>query len=126
VIEVEVFAVPGSDAVYDYVDIVASDGTRVRAEAEDWRYTTGDTPAKDHRIDNHWWLQDFEPFSGRKGLVALKSEVPPPLLTRLRVAPGTYGVRLGSFTGDPSNGVFALQVSVATVAPAGSEVPAAK
>jgi hypothetical protein len=111
VIEVEVFAVPGFDAVYDYLDLADANGTTTRVEAESSRYTTGDQPVSVHINDNHWWLQSYEPFSDGRGLVALKSERPPPLLTRVAPGPGIYRLRLGSFTGDPHNGPFAVQVS---------------
>jgi len=111
-IEVDVFAVPGADCVYDYLEFVDATGTATRVEAEDPRYTTGDKPVAVHNNDNRWWVQPYDAFSGRRGLVALKSERPPPLLTRVSLRPGTYQVRVGSFTGDPDNGAFAVQVDV--------------
>jgi 4-amino-4-deoxy-L-arabinose transferase-like glycosyltransferase len=111
-LQIEVFAVPGADCVYDYVEVVGQDGRPIRVEAEDPQHTSGDRPVPYNAPDNHWWLQDYETFSGGQGLVALKSETPPPLITRVQLQPGTYHVRLGSFSGDPRNGVFAIQVNM--------------
>ena len=109
-LRVTVSAVSGSDCVYDYLEIIGADGRRLRIEAEDPTYTRGDRPVSQHLVDHHWWLQDYGPFSGHRGLVALRSERPPPLVTLVQLEPGTYRLRLGSFTGDPNNGVFAVRV----------------
>ncbi|MFQ5667999.1 MAG: ArnT family glycosyltransferase [Candidatus Binatia bacterium] len=122
ILEVHVFTVLGADCVYDYLEAVADDGQKFRVEAEDPRYTSGDHPTPTYVADDHWWLQNFEAFSGGKGLVAMKAETVPPLTTRLHVPPGTYHVHLGSFTGDPANGVFAIQVDMHE---AGTPAPAA-
>ena len=111
-LEVEVFAVPGSDCAYDYVEVMSEDGTTIRIEAEDTRSTSGDKPVRQHAPDNRWWLQSFSPFSQGVALLALKSETPPSLITSLSLPSGTYEVRLGSFTGDPQNGSFAIQVDI--------------
>ena len=62
--------------------------------------------------DGHWWLQSFEPFSGGAGLVAQANEGAPELTLVAAVPDGTYRLHVGSFTGDPDNGVFALDVAV--------------
>lgn len=123
-----VFAVPGSDAVYDYLRAISPGGYDVRAEAEDWGMTRGDRPVSQHEADDRWWRQDYADFSGGQGLVALRTENPPPLVTEISLPPGTYDVRVGSFTGDPANGVFALQVfieevSAAVPAPTPTDAP---
>lgn len=103
--------VPGYDAVYDYVRLVGADGGELRFEAEDARYTTGDEAyAPREGRDGHWWLQNYEPFSNQKGLVAQKDEGAPILTTTVPVPDGTYHLYVGSFYGDPNNGVFALGV----------------
>ena len=108
-----VSAVEGSDCVYDYLELVDSQGVALRVEAEDPNHTRGADGSTDvHAPDHRWWLQSFGPFSGGRGLVALKSEKPPPLVTETEVGPGEYKVSLGSFTGDPSNGAFAVRVQV--------------
>jgi len=121
-LEVKIFSVPGSDCVYDYVEAIGPDGQKTRAEAEDPRYTVGDQPVPFHAVDNHWWLQDYGGFSGGQGLVALKNETPPALVTTLVLSPGTYEVHVGSFTGDPGNGPFAIQTGMSEVPPPGQGV----
>jgi 4-amino-4-deoxy-L-arabinose transferase-like glycosyltransferase len=103
--------IPGHDAVYDYVRLVGPHGDELRFEAEDSRYTTGDDVyASREGRDGHWWLQHYGPFSDQKGLVAQKDEGAPILTTTVPLPDGTYHLYIGSFYGDPSNGVFALGV----------------
>jgi len=109
---VQVMAVLGHDAVYDYLRVVDDQRNEWRFEAEDTRYTTGDRYSDRHVPDGHWWLQRFDPFSNHQGLVALKSEHVPPLTTRVTLPNGHYRLFLGSFTGDPANGPFAVAVRV--------------
>lgn len=99
---------PGHNAVYDYVEFVATDGTVYRFEAEDLEVTSGDVYAGREGADGHWWLQNYEPFSGGQGLVAEKQERVPVLTTSAALPDGVYRVFLGSFTGDPANGVFGV------------------
>jgi len=101
---------PDHDAVYDYVKLVATDGTVYQFEAEDAAITSGDVFAPREGIDNHWWLQTYEPFSGAHGLVAQKQEIVPALTTTVAVPNGVYTLLIGSFTGDPKNGAFGLGV----------------
>jgi len=107
---VRVSPVAGYDAVYDYLRIVGRDGKEQRVEAEDLRYTAGDQYSPVHLVDGHWWLQNYEPFSGGKGLVAIKDEGAPVLTTVIPLADGEYDLYLGTFTGDPANGPFAVAV----------------
>lgn len=107
----QVGQVPGHDAAFDYVRLVGADGQDLRFEAEDQRFTQGDVPTSDPGIDGHWWRQTFDPFSGRQALVAQKQERVPALTTSIAVPNGTYELLIGSFTGDPSNGVFGLGVT---------------
>ncbi|RME84257.1 MAG: hypothetical protein D6775_06000, partial [Caldilineae bacterium] len=107
----DVGTVAEHDGVYDYLELVAADGTAYRFEAEDPKWTTGDTYAEHEGPDNHWWLQHFGPFSNGQGLVAHKTEFVPVLTTTVEVPDGTYTLYIGSFTGDPNNGVFALGVT---------------
>ena len=103
---------PGYDGVYDYARLLAADGREIRVEAEDTATTTGDVYAPHEGPDGHWWNQAFNPFSGGHGLVSHKNEMVPVLTTTLRAPDGEYTLFIGSFKGDPSNGVFALGVSV--------------
>ncbi|MCS6844412.1 MAG: glycosyltransferase family 39 protein [Caldilineales bacterium] len=109
---VRISPVFGYGAVYDYVRLVAEDGREVRVEAES-AATQGDPQYADREgMDGHWWLQRFEPFSGGAGLVAQPRERVPPLTTEIAAADGRYRLLIGSFTGDPANGVFALEVQI--------------
>lgn len=110
VLTVRVLPVPGHDAVYDYLRVIGIDGKEQRFEAEDARYTGGDSYSPDHLKDGHWWLQNYEPFSGGRGLVALKDEGAPALTTVIPLADGEYELYVGTFTGDPANGPFAIAV----------------
>jgi hypothetical protein len=112
---VRVAPVPGYGAVVDSLWLVAPDGREVRFEAEDPAVTSGD-PAYASRegADGHWWLQSFGPFSGGAGLVAQADEGAPALTLVAAVPDGRYRLHVGSFTGDPNNGVFALDVVVET------------
>jgi len=109
---VTVFSVPGSQGAYDYLEVTDASGKTQRVEAEDPRYTTGDKPLPYQIADNRWWLQEYDSFSGHEALLTLENETPPPLTTRLSLPPGTYQVRVGSFTGDSRNGPFALQIDL--------------
>lgn len=109
---IDVAPVPGYNAVYDYVRLFGVDGREYKAEAEDAAATTGDDYAPSEGADGHWWLQTFDPFSGRRAVVAVKAERVPVLTTRMTVQDGTYDVYIGSFTGDRANGAFALGVTV--------------
>lgn len=103
--------IPGHDAAYDYVRLVGPDGGELRFEAEDPRYTSGDSAyAPREGADGHWWLQTYGPFSEHQGLVAQKDEGAPILITTLPVPDGTYHLYIGSFYGDQANGVFGLGV----------------
>jgi 4-amino-4-deoxy-L-arabinose transferase-like glycosyltransferase len=99
---------PGHDAAYDYVELRAQDGSRYRFEAEDASATSGDSYAEHEGIDGHWWLQAYGPFSGGQGLIAHKGEAVPALITAAAAPAGIYEVVIGSFGGDPANGVFGL------------------
>ncbi len=104
--------IPGHDAVYDYVELRAPNGGgSYRFEAEDPSVTTGDNYAPREGPDGHWWLQAHDLFSGSQGLVAHKQETVPVLTTTARAPDGIYDVIIGSFTGDPGNGVFGLGVT---------------
>ncbi|HEY65034.1 MAG TPA: phospholipid carrier-dependent glycosyltransferase [Caldilineae bacterium] len=107
-LSVRVAAVPGYHAVYDYLRLVSQDGREYRFEAEDTTITTGDTFSLRPGLDDHWWLQAYEPFSGGYGLVAEDPETVPVLETTVRLPDGTYQMFLGTFTGDPANGPFAI------------------
>lgn len=110
-LSLRVGSIPGHDAVYDYVELTAADGRVVRFEAEDEAATTGGAPyAGQVGQDGRWWRQDFGLFSGGQGLVAQGSELTPVLTTTLALPDGEYRLTIGSFTGDPHNGVFALGV----------------
>ncbi len=108
----QVGQIPGHDTAYDYVRLIGSDGSDLRIEAEDVQHTQGDAYAPRHDTDGHWWLQTFDPFSGRQGLVALKHERVPVLTTTIEAANGTYELLIGSFSGDPTNGAFGLGITV--------------
>ena len=107
---IRISPVPGHDAVYDYLRVVGADGNEQRFEAEDARYTRGDEYSPRHIVDGHWWLQDYDPFSAGRGLVALADEGAPVLTTTLALADGEYDLYLGTFTGDPAHGSFAIAV----------------
>ncbi len=98
------------DAVYDYVELRGLDGATYRFEAEDAAVTGGDIVAVEEGADGHWWQQNFDPFSGRQALVAQKGEAVPLITTAASVPDGVYEVTVGSFTGDPANGAFALGI----------------
>ena len=103
---------PGYDGVYDYARLVAANGQEIRVEAEDAAATSGDTYAPAEGPDGHWWNQAFNPFSGGRGLVAQKNEMVPVLTTTIAAPDGEYTLFIGSFKGDPKNGVFALGLQV--------------
>ena len=103
---------PGQDAVVDYVEFLAADGTRHRFEAENLSYQGQITFAHGPGQDNRWWLQSFAAFSNGAGLVAQKYELVPALVTTIHLPDGLYDLRVGTFTGDPANGIFALGLSV--------------
>ena len=98
------------DTAYDYVKLVEDDGSTYQFEAEDSSITTGDVFSDQHGTDNHWWLQPYGPFSGGFGLVASKQEIVPVLTTSMEAPNGAYTLLIGSFTGDPKNGVFGLGI----------------
>jgi len=101
----------GYDAVYDYVDLIDERGQLHRFEAEDLSITSGDAWAHRDGLDNHWWIQDFDSFSGGRALVARKGEVVPVLVTTIPMPDGRYDLIIGTFTGDPANGVFGLGIA---------------
>jgi len=102
---------PGQDSVYDYIEFIAANGTTYRFEAEDPTYTTGDVYSEREGAEGRWWLQNYAPFiSGGQGLVAHNNEMAPVLTTTVELPNGTYQLYIGSFTGDPDNGVFGLGV----------------
>jgi len=104
----QVGPVPGHDAVYDYVRLVAASGQEYRFEAEDVAITRGDAFAAREGADGHWWLQNYARFSNGQGLVVQKQEMVPVLVTTMPVPDGIYSLFVGSFKGDKSNGIFAL------------------
>ncbi len=103
---------PGYDGVYDYARLVAASGQEIRVEAEDAAATGGDAYAPAEGPDGHWWDQAFAPFSGGRGLVVQKNEMVPVLTTTIVAPDGEYTLFIGSFKGDPKNGVFALGLKV--------------
>ncbi|WP_423226424.1 ArnT family glycosyltransferase [Candidatus Amarolinea aalborgensis] len=103
---------PGYDGVYDYARLVAANGQEIRVEAEDAATTSGDVYAATEGPDGHWWNQAFNPFSGGRGLVAQKNEMVPALTTTIAAPDGEYTLFIGSFKGDPKNGIFALGLKV--------------
>ena len=103
---------PGHDAVFDYVEFLDPNGQRHRFEAESLSFETDMDFAPSAGQDNRWWLQPFAPFSGGAGLVAQKNEIVPALRASIPLPDGYYDVTIGTFTGDPANGVFALGVSL--------------
>lgn len=104
---------PGHGAVYDYVELTAADGQIIRFEAEEEATTTGGAPyAEREGGDGRWWRQAFAPFSGGLGLVAQADELVPVLTTTLALPDGDYQLAIGSFSGDPDNGAFALGLRV--------------
>jgi 4-amino-4-deoxy-L-arabinose transferase-like glycosyltransferase/DNA-binding beta-propeller fold protein YncE len=105
---VRVAAMPGFNAVYDYLRFVGRDEQEYRFEAEDTALTRGDTFNPQPGLDDHWWLQDYGPFSGGRGLVAEDPEAVPMLETTVPLPDGEYQMFLGTFTGDPANGPFAI------------------
>ncbi|MFN8443183.1 MAG: glycosyltransferase family 39 protein [Caldilineaceae bacterium] len=113
----DIAPLPGQDAVYDYVRVVAENGSEVKFEAEDTTTTTGDTYTPTSAIDNHWWLQSYSSFSNQFGLVAQKQEAVPVLRTTIPLQDGDYHLYLGSFTGDSNNGVFGLGLRVVETPP---------
>jgi hypothetical protein len=105
--------VPGYDGAYDYLRLVDGAGKEARYEAEDAAITTGDAySANDGLDDNHWWRQEYGGFSAGRALLVRKNENAPPLSSAIKLADGEYRLFVGSFTGDPANGVFALSVNV--------------
>jgi hypothetical protein len=112
---VRLASAPGYGAVVDNLRLVAPDGSELLFEAEDPGVTSGDPTYADREgADGHWWLQQFEPFSGGAGLVAQPDEAVPVLTMALPAPNGSYRLHVGSFTGDPANGVFALDVAIAS------------
>ena len=110
---VHIAPVPGYGTVVDNLRLVAPDGRELLFEAEDPSITTGELSfATREGADGHWWLQQFEPFSGGAGLVAQVNENAPVLTMTLPAPDGSYRLHVGSFTGDRDNGVFALDVAV--------------
>ncbi|NOZ26560.1 MAG: hypothetical protein GXP39_00720 [Chloroflexi bacterium] len=105
---VRVAALPGQRAVYDYLRFVSQDGREYRFEAEDTTITTGDRFSPQPGLDGHWWLQEYDPFSDRRGLVAEGPEMVPVLETTVPLPDGEYRMFLGTFTGDPAHGPFAV------------------
>ncbi len=100
------------DAVYDYVKLVhIKSGEVFQFEAENTKLTGGDTFSTREGVDDHWWLQHYEGFSGGAGLVIQKQELAPVLTTVAHLPDGNYRLYIGSFSGDPNNGVFGLGVS---------------
>ena len=104
--------IAGHDAVFDYAEFLDADGQRHRFEAEALTYEGDVSFAERPGQDRRWWLQRFDPFSGGAGLVAQKGELVPALRTRIALPDGLYDLTIGTFTGDPANGVFALGVAV--------------
>ncbi|MCO6450604.1 MAG: glycosyltransferase family 39 protein [Caldilineales bacterium] len=102
--------VPGYDAVFDYVELRDKSGASYRFEAESTENTSGDEFAENSGLDGHWWQQNYDRFSAGQGLVTQKGESVPVLTTEIIVADGEYDVVIGSFTGDPNNGIFALAI----------------
>ncbi len=103
-------AIPGHDAVLDYVRLLSADGNLILVEAE--MAAQEDALSEREGADGHWWLQAYNPFSGRRGLVAQKNEMTPVLTIRIEAPDGAYRLQIGSFKGDPNNGVFALGMTV--------------
>jgi len=101
-------ALPGQHAVFDYLRFVAPSGVEYGFEAEDATVTSGDAFSLQSGEDGHWWLQDYEPFSGGRGLVADERRGMPVLTCTVRLPDGEYLLSLGTFTGDPANGPFAI------------------
>lgn len=110
VFTLRVAPVPEHDAVFDYAKLIAADGTSYLFEAEDATITSGDAFAPREGADGHWWLQSYAPFSNGYGLVAQKREIVPALTTAMELPDGVYTLFIGSFTGDPQNGVFGLGI----------------
>ncbi len=104
--------ISGHDAPFDYVEFLGADGQRHRFEAEDLTYEGDIRFVGGPGQDNRWWLQRYDPFSGGAGLVAQKNELVPALRAAIPLPDGLYDLTIGTFTGDPANGVFALGVSV--------------
>ena len=107
-LSVRVAAVPYSRAVYDYLRFVGDDGQEHRFEAEDTTVTQGDDFRQQAGADGHWWVQEFDSFSSGRGLVADALDAAPPLETTIGLPDGDYQMFLGTFTGDPASGPFAL------------------
>ncbi len=104
--------IPDHDAVFDYIELLSENGTIRRYEAESLTYDGVLVFADRPGADNHWWRQQFAPFSGGVGLVAQKNELVPALKTTIPMPSGLYDLTIGTFTGDPANGVFALGVAI--------------
>ncbi|HID34848.1 MAG TPA: hypothetical protein EYP25_09860 [Anaerolineae bacterium] len=104
--------IAGHDAVFDYAEFLDVDGQRHRFEAEALTYEGDIRFAEEPGQDRRWWLQRFDPFSDGAGLVAQKGELVPALRARIALPDGLYDLTIGTFTGDPANGVFALGVAV--------------
>ncbi len=102
----------GQDGVFDYVEFLDAQGHVYHFEAEDLTYEGDVSWAEHDGVDNQWWLQHYAPFSGGAGLVARKGELVPALRTTIPLPPGVYSLTIGTFTGDPANGAFALGVAV--------------
>jgi len=103
--------ISGFDAVYDDVRLTDAAGRVFLFEAEDPGITVGDTYAGREGVDDHWWLQNYDAFSHGQGLVAQKQEIVPALQSTLSLPAGHYHATIGSFSGDPDNGVFALGIA---------------
>ena len=109
---VQVAPIPGYNAVYDYARLFSANGREYRAEVEDPNATMGDQYGPNEGADGHWWLQRFDPFSGKIAAVAQRNERVPALTTSLAVPDGEYDLYIGSFTGDRNNGAFGLGIRV--------------
>jgi hypothetical protein len=105
---VNVAAVPPYHSVYDYLRFVDENGREHRFEAEDLTVTRGDVFSSQPGADGHWWLQSYDPFSEGRGLVAEGLESVPELVSTVLLPDGQYQLFLGTFTGDPANGPFAI------------------
>lgn len=111
-LKVLISGVPGLDGVFDYLRLQNQAAGSLKFEAEDAGVVAGDAfSANDGLEDGHWWLQSFGAFSGGKGLVIRKNERMPVLTCVLKAPDGEYELSVGSFNGDPPNGVFGLGVT---------------
>jgi hypothetical protein len=112
-LKVLISGLPGHDGVFDYLRLQNQAAGNLKFEAEDAGVVGGDAYSDNDGLeDGHWWLQSFGAFSGGKGLVIRKNERMPVLTCVLRAADGEYELSVGSFKGDPPNGVFGLGVTV--------------